>query len=117
MTAEYKASMFFHIANQRELASNLEMSLGKLNYCLKALLDKGLVKAENFMVSNNKRGYLYKLTPAGLSEKTAVTMRFLRAKIKEFEDLKSEIQYLKSEAELQGQQSDLNPNSLDLSNE
>jgi len=89
-------------ANQRYLAASLEISLGKLNYCLKALLDKGLVKAENFIESNNKRGYLYKLTPAGLSEKAAVTTRFLRAKMVEFEKLKSEIQTLKNEVENQG---------------
>jgi len=84
--------------NQRELASNLEMSLGKLNYCLKALLDKGLVKAENFMASNNKRSYLYKLTPAGISEKAAVTLRFLKHRMSEYEKLKHEIAELKGEA-------------------
>ena len=66
------------------------------------MLDKGLVKAENFIESNNKRGYLYKLTPAGISEKAAVTTRFLKAKMSEFEKLKSEIQNLKNEVENQG---------------
>jgi len=88
--------------NQRELAANLEMSLGKLNYCLKALLDKGLVKAENFMASNNKRSYLYKLTPAGVSEKATLTIRFLKSKMNEYEKLKHEIQTLKEELENQG---------------
>jgi len=88
--------------NQRELASNLEMSLGKLNYCLKALLDKGLVKAENFMASNNKRGYLYRLTPAGITAKASVSLRFLKSKMNEFEKLKHEIQTLKEEVEHQG---------------
>jgi EPS-associated MarR family transcriptional regulator len=88
--------------NQRHLAASLEISLGKLNYCLKALLDKGLVKAETFIESNNKRGYLYKLTPAGISEKASVTMRFLNAKMGEFEKLKFEIQNLKNEVENQG---------------
>ncbi|KAF1082731.1 MAG: Transcriptional regulator, MarR family [Candidatus Rifleibacterium amylolyticum] len=83
--------------NQRELAASLELSLGKLNYCLKALLAKGLVKAENFIASNNKRGYLYKLTPAGLSEKTAVTMRFLNHKMREYEKIKQEIFNLRNE--------------------
>jgi len=84
--------------NQRQLASELEMSLGKLNYCLKALLDKGLVKAENFIASNNKRGYLYQLTPAGLSEKAAVTLRFLNYKLAEYKKLKQEIASLQAEA-------------------
>ena len=88
-------------ANQRYLAASLEISLGKLNYCLKALLGKGLVKAENFIESNNKRCYLYKLTSAGLSEKAAVTKRFLKAKMNEFEKLESEIRTLKIELELQ----------------
>lgn len=83
--------------NQRELASKLEMSLGKLNYCLKALFDKGLVKAENFMASNNKRCYLYKLTPAGLSEKASLAVRFFHQKIHEYEKLSEEINLLKKE--------------------
>jgi len=98
----FKALEDHPATSQRHLAASLEMSLGKLNYCLKALLDKGLVKAENFIESNNKRGYLYKLTPAGLSEKAAVTARFLKAKMSEFEKLKSEIQILKNEIENQG---------------
>jgi len=84
--------------NQRELASNLEMSLGKLNYCLKALLDKGLLKVENFMASNNKRCYLYKLTPAGISEKAKVTLRFLRRKEDEFDALTQQLSELRAEA-------------------
>lgn len=87
---------------QRRLAAELQMSLGKLNYCLKALLGKGLVKAENFMESNNKRGYLYKLTAEGLSEKAAVTLRFLKHKMGEFEKLKHEISSLEKEIKLQG---------------
>ena len=88
--------------NQRRLASELEISLGKLNYCLKALLDKGLVKVENFIESDNKRGYLYRLTPAGLSAKATVTLRFLKHKMSEYEKLKHEIQALKEEIETQG---------------
>lgn len=87
--------------NQRHLAASLEISLGKLNYCLKALLNKGLVKAENFIKSDNKRGCLYKLTPAGLSEKALVTTRFLKAKMNEFEKLKSEIRAIKQELQNQ----------------
>lgn len=98
----FKALEANPVASQRYLATSLKMSLGKLNYCLKALLDKGLVKVENFIESNSKRGYLYKLTPDGIREKTAVTMRFLKAKMSEFEKLKYEIQYLKNEVEKQG---------------
>ncbi len=83
--------------NQRHLAASLEISLGKLNYCLKALLDKGLIKAENFIGSKNKRGYLYKLTPVGLKEKAAVTLRFLHQKQCEYERLHRQIQQLKTE--------------------
>ena len=90
--------------NQRHLAASLEISLGKLNYCLKALLDKGLVKVENFIESNNKRGYLYKLTPAGISEKAALTKRFLKAKMSEFAKLKSEIRAIKQELENEKEQ-------------
>jgi len=89
-------------ATQRRLASELQMSLGKLNYCLKALLAKGLIKAENFLENTNKRGYLYKLTSAGLAEKTAVTMRFLQHKMSEYEKLKNEIRNLEKEIKLQG---------------
>jgi EPS-associated MarR family transcriptional regulator len=88
--------------NQRQLAGELEMSLGKLNYCLRALFKKGLVKAENFIESNNKRGYLYKLTPAGLSEKATVTMRFLNHKTCEYEKIKQEIRNLEQEINTQG---------------
>jgi EPS-associated MarR family transcriptional regulator len=84
-------------ASQRELAASLEMSLGKLNYCLKSLLGKGMVKAENFIASNNKRGYLYKLTPAGLGEKASLTARFLQQKIQEYEKIRLEITQLKKE--------------------
>jgi EPS-associated MarR family transcriptional regulator len=84
--------------NQRELASSLEMSLGKLNYCLKALLDKGLVKVDNFMASNNKRGYIYKLTSVGLSEKAQITLRFLHRKEYEYEALKKQLSELRAES-------------------
>ncbi|HNX77632.1 MAG TPA: MarR family EPS-associated transcriptional regulator [Candidatus Rifleibacterium sp.] len=97
----FKALEEHPATNQRHLAASLEMSLGKLNYCLKALLDKGLVKAENFMANPNKRGYLYQLTSAGIQEKARVTCRFLKAKISEFEKLKSEIQTLKTEVATQ----------------
>jgi EPS-associated MarR family transcriptional regulator len=85
------------ITNQRDLAEKLGISLGKLNYCLKALLNKGLVKAENFRQANNKRRYIYQLTPAGLKEKAAVTIRFLKQKQNEYEKIKLAINQLQKE--------------------
>ncbi len=73
--------------NQRELAQALGVSLGKANYCLKALLDKGMLKVHNFQSSKRKLAYAYLLTPAGIAEKAALTGRFLQRKIHEFEQL------------------------------
>lgn len=84
---------------QRELAEKLGMSVGGLNYCLKALMEKGLVKMKNFANSKNKFGYVYVLTPTGMAEKAAITHRFLKRKINEYEALKYEIEALKSEVE------------------
>jgi EPS-associated MarR family transcriptional regulator len=84
---------------QRELAEKLGISVGGLNYCLKALMEKGLVKMKNFANSKNKFGYVYVLTPSGMAEKAAITQRFLKRKMEEYEALKAEIQALKSEAE------------------
>lgn len=84
--------------SQRELAKELGISLGKVNYCLKALVNVGLVKVGNFVRSNNKSGYAYSLTPAGVKEKTAVTLRFLKYKQKQYEQLRLEIEKLKKEA-------------------
>jgi EPS-associated MarR family transcriptional regulator len=83
--------------NQRELAEKLGISVGGLNYCLKALMEKGLVKMKNFAKSKNKFGYVYVLTPSGVAEKAAVTHRFLQRKMDEYEALKAEIEILKSE--------------------
>ena len=77
---------------QRELANDLGFSLGKLNYCLRELKNKGLIKIENFKRNPNKINYIYLLTPKGLSEKTKLTINFMKRKIKEYEELKSEIQ-------------------------
>jgi EPS-associated MarR family transcriptional regulator len=85
--------------SQRQLARELEISLGKVNYCLKALIEKGLLKAGNFRNSKNKMSYVYKLTPTGIEEKANVTMRFLKQKITEYESLKSEIEFLHQEAQ------------------
>jgi EPS-associated MarR family transcriptional regulator len=84
--------------SQRRLADELGVSVGKINYCLKALIDRGLVKANNFRNSQNKRAYLYVLTPKGLSEKSRNAVRFLRRKTAEYEALREEIERLKREA-------------------
>ena len=82
---------------QRELSSILGISLGKVNFLLKALIDKGHIKVDNFKKSNNKSGYLYFLTPKGAEEKARITYRFLRRKMQEYEDLEQEIRRLKHE--------------------
>lgn len=84
--------------SQRELSKSLGISLGKLNYCLKALIGKGLVKANNFRKNPNKTDYLYLLTPEGVEEKARVTVRFLKRKMQEYEQLKREIKALQREA-------------------
>ena len=76
---------------QRELADELGFSLGKLNYCLKALRAKGLIKIENFRTNPNKINYIYVLTPKGIAEKTKLTINFMKRKMKEYEELKKEI--------------------------
>ena len=82
---------------QRELAEKLGVSLGGLNYCLKALMEKGLVKMRNFANSKNKFGYVYVLTTSGMAEKAAITHRFLQRKMEEYEALKVEIKALELE--------------------
>ena len=77
-------------SSQRELAKELNFSLGKLNYCLKSLKDKGLIKINNFKKNPNKIGYAYILTPKGLREKSKLTLNFMRKKFREYEDLKKE---------------------------
>jgi len=78
-------------SSQRELADDLGFSLGKLNYCLKALKGKGLVKMKNFQRNPNKINYVYALTPKGVTEKTKLTINFMKRKMKEYEELKAEI--------------------------
>ena len=77
-------------ATQRQMAKKLGFSLGKLNYCLKALKEKGLIKIDNFNKNPNKINYLYVLTPKGISEKTKLTLNFMKRKIREYEELKKE---------------------------
>lgn len=85
--------------SQRELAKALGMSLGKTNYCIRAVIEKGWVKARNFKNSSKKAAYLYQLTPSGIAAKGKITRRFLDRKLEEFERLEQEIQQLRTEVE------------------
>ena len=85
---------------QRELAEKLGMSVGGLNYCLNALIDKGVVKMQNFSNSKNKFKYVYLLTPMGIAEKVALTTRFLGRKMEEYEALKAEIESFKAQSDV-----------------
>jgi len=88
--------------NQRSLAERLGLSLGKANYCLQALVSKGLIKISNFRRSDNKLAYAYLLTPTGLQEKTRLTIAFLKRKQQEYEHLQVEIARLQVEVEKLG---------------
>ena len=81
-------------ASQRELAEELGFSLGKLNYCLKALKSKGLIKISNFQKNPNKLNYIYILTPKGIYHKTQLTINFLKVRAKEYDELKKELKDL-----------------------
>jgi EPS-associated MarR family transcriptional regulator len=85
--------------SQRDLAQAMGVSLGKANYCLNALMEKGLVKLERFRANPDKRHYAYLLTPAGVREKTRITMAFLRRKVAEYEALEKEIEQLRDDLE------------------
>src|SRR6266566_3749408 len=84
-------------ASQRDVAKALGVSVGKVNYCLRALIEKGLLKMRNFRNSKNKRAYTYILTPKGIEEKVNVTLRFLRRKMEEYNALSTEIERLNRE--------------------
>jgi EPS-associated MarR family transcriptional regulator len=84
---------------QRQLAKELGVSLGKTHYLINSLIQVGLVKLENFRRSDNKMGYMYLLTPAGINEKANITKRFLARKENEYQQLKKEIEQLKSEVQ------------------
>ena len=88
--------------NQRGLAARLGLSLGKANYCLRALVDKGLIKISNFRRSDNKLAYKYLLTPSGLQEKARLTVSFLKRKQQEYEQLQLEIAQLQAEVKTLG---------------
>ena len=85
--------------SQRDLAQAMGVSLGKANYCLNALMEKGLVKLARFRANPEKRQYAYLLTPAGVTEKTRITMEFLRHKVAEYEALEKEIERLRGDLE------------------
>lgn len=87
--------------SQRELARALDISLGRVNYCLKALVRKGQIKVENFRTANNKSSYVYLLTPRGLRSKAEITLAFLRRKQLEFDQLHEEIERLRQEVRRQ----------------
>ena len=91
--------------SQRELSKKLGISLGGINYCLKALMDKGWIKLHNFGANANKLQYAYLLTPHGVAEKSALTARFLKRKMAEYEALKAEIEALSDELPESAEQS------------
>jgi len=102
LTDEYRYKILKTLAHnpeisQRDLARELGVSLGKVNFCLKALVNVGLLKVSNFRNSQNKLAYMYLLTPAGVKQKSIVTERFLRLKLEEYETLTAEINMLRSE--------------------
>ena len=82
--------------SQRELASKLGFSLGKLNYCIAALKKKGMIKIKNFNQNKNKLGYAYLLTPKGITEKTKLTINFMKLKMREYDELSKELEKLKN---------------------
>ncbi len=93
-------------ASQRRIADELGLSLGRVNFCIKALVEKGLIKVNNFRNSEHKRAYLYLLTPRGIEEKTVVTGRFLKRKLDEYESIKRELEELQREAAKAASQSE-----------
>ena len=84
---------------QRELSKEMGVSLGKINYCMKKLIEKGWIKLSNFSHNPNKIGYIYHLTPKGIEQKGRLTVSFLKRKLEEYEILKNEISKLKQDAE------------------
>jgi len=88
--------------SQRDLAKKLGVSLGKINFCLNALVAKGSLKIKNFRNSDNKLAYAYLLTPSGVEQKARMTVQFLKNKVQEYERLRAEIEELKREAEQKG---------------
>jgi EPS-associated MarR family transcriptional regulator len=89
--------------SQRDVARELGISLGKVNYCLKLLVEKGWIKAINFRNSKNKAAYMYLMTPRGIEEKAGVTLRFLQRKMTEYEELRADIEKIRQELKRQPQ--------------
>ena len=85
---------------QRQLSEELGISLGKVNYCLKSLIEKGFIKINNFKNNKHKLQYSYLLTPTGIEEKTKLTIEFLKVKTKEYEALKEELERIKNEKKI-----------------
>lgn len=96
-------------ASQRHLAARLDVSVGKVNYCLRALVEKGWVKMNNFRRSDNKLAYTYLLTPAGVGAKLALTRDFLAWKEREFGAMQRQIAHLRSELEAMSGESSASP--------
>ena len=86
-------------STQRQLSNDLSVSLGKVNYCIKSLIEKGLIKVNNFRNNKNKIQYSYLLTPKGIKEKSKLTKKFLKLKISEYDALADEIEVMKNEVE------------------
>lgn len=102
MSNEYHLKVMQLIAkhpdiSQRELAARMGVSVGKVNYCMQALVGKGLVKIQNFRNSKNKKGYAYLLTPEGMADKASLTIQYLRLRVAEYDALSDEIESLKRE--------------------
>jgi len=98
---------------QRELAAELGVSLGKVNYCVQALLAKGFIKLQNFRGSRNKLAYAYLLTPSGIAAKSSLALSFLHIKVAEYERLHAEIEQLQREAEFEPARSEV-VNGMDV---
>jgi EPS-associated MarR family transcriptional regulator len=96
-------------ASQREISEALGISLGKINYCVKALIDQGWIKANNFKNSKNKLAYAYLLTPSGIDAKARITARFLKRRIAEYHAIKAEIAQLQAEVRQPESASEQNP--------
>ena len=102
LTDEYRYNILKQLeanpeTTQRELANGLGISLGRANYCIQALIEKGFIKAKNFQNSQNKKAYIYYLTPKGIKAKASITLQFLKYKMTEYEELEKEIKQLRSE--------------------
>ena len=104
LTDEYRAKILRKLQedpqiSQRDLARELGISLGRANFCLRAFMDKGLIKANNFKNNRNKKAYMYLLTPRGMAEKARATARFLEVKVAEYEALQREIADLRQDVQ------------------